>query len=121
LYLPLWEILKYSLPAPICLLAVSGFGDHGLIAFFLRQVRHRPALAFFRRFGGLGGLYDLFTPARQVQEANILYETKRALESGAAAEAILRYPGIRYPIPRLPKRQFCGSPGKNAGLVTPGE
>ena len=115
------EILKYSLPAAYLLWAVSGFGALGLHRFYLGKSGTGLLWLFSGGLGGLGGLYDLFTLPRQVQEANILYETKLALESGAARSRSSDMPGYRYANPETPEKTILRLARKNAGLVTPGE
>jgi hypothetical protein len=115
------EILKYSLPAAYLLWAVSGFGALGLHRFYLGKSGTGLLWLFSGGLGGLGGLYDLFTLPRQVQEANILYETKLALESGAARSRPADSPGYRYVNPETPEKTILRIARKNAGQVTPGE
>ncbi len=113
--------MKYSLPAAYLLWAVSGFGALGLHRFYLGKSGTGLLWLFSGGLGGLGGLYDLFTLPRQVQEANILYETKLALESGAARSRSSDMPGYRYANPETPEKTILRLARKNAGLVTPGE
>jgi hypothetical protein len=56
-----------------------------------------------------------------VQEANILYETKLALESGAARSRPAESSGYRYVNPETPEKTILRIARKNAGQVTPGE
>lgn len=114
--------MKYSLPAAYILWAVSGFGALGLHRFYLGKSGTGLLWLFSGGLGGIGGLYDLFTLPRQVQEANILYETKLALEAGTSARSRpADVSGYRYVNPESPEKTVLRVARKNAGLVTPGE
>jgi len=117
------ETLKYSLPVAYLLWAVSGFGALGLHRFYLGKSGTGLLWLFSGGLGGLGGLYDLFTMPRQVQEANILYETKLAIESGASARGrpLDGSAGYRFVSPDTPEKTILKVARKNAGQVTPGE
>ena len=114
--------MKYSLPAAYILWAVSGFGALGLHRFYLGKSGTGLLWLFSGGLGGIGGLYDLFTLPRQVQEANILYETKLALEAGTSARSRpADVSGYRYVNPESPEKTVLRVARKNAGFVTPGE
>ncbi len=114
--------MKYSLPAAYLLWAVSGFGALGLHRFYLGKSGTGLLWLFSGGLGGIGGLYDLFTLPRQVQEANILYETKLALEAGTSARSRpADVSGYRYVNPESPEKTVLRVARKNAGFVTPGE
>jgi len=115
--------LKYSLPVAYALWAISGFGALGLHRFYLGKSGTGFVWLLTGGLAGVGGIYDLFTLPRQVQEANMREDTQAALAMGAAAmnDSYGRPSGLTYRKVESPEKAILRVARKNGGQVTPGE
>lgn len=113
--------MRYSLPVAYFLWLISGCGALGLHRFYLGKPGSGVLWIFTGGLGMVGSIYDFFTLPRQVEEANIRYQYREALASGAAQ---LGYPPQHSrPAERKEsaERVILRVAKKNKGLVTPGE
>jgi len=118
------EGVKYSLPVAYALWAISGFGALGLHRFYLGKTGTGFLWLLTGGLAGAGGLYDLFTLPRQVQEANLRNDVEAALTMGSARSAGELYaPGMdsRFRKSESPEKTILRIARKNSGQVTPGE
>ncbi len=116
--------MKYSLPVAYALWAISGFGALGLHRFYLGKTGTGFLWLLTGGLAGAGGLYDLFTLPRQVQEANLRNDVEAALTMGGARSAGELYaPGMdsRFRKSESPEKTILRIARKNSGQVTPGE
>lgn len=116
--------MKYSLPVAYALWAVSGFGALGLHRFYLGKTGTGFLWLLTGGLAGAGGLYDLFTLPRQVQEANLRSDVEAVLTSGGARSVNELYgPDAvsRFRRPESPEKIILRIARKNSGQVTPGE
>jgi hypothetical protein len=115
------ENLRYSLPVAYALWAISGFGALGLQRFYLGKVGTGFIWLFSGGLAGIGGIYDLFTLPKQVQDANMRTDIQVALEMGSLSNlgyepkqaGFKRIESVEKIILRLAR--------KNSGMVSAGE
>lgn len=116
--------MKYSLPVAYALWAISGFGALGLHRFYLGKTGTGFLWLLTGGLAGAGGLYDLFTLPRQVQEANLRNDVEAALAMGGIrSEGELYAPSMdsRFRKTESPEKTILRIARKNSGQVTPGE
>lgn len=116
--------MKYSLPVAYALWAISGFGALGLHRFYLGKAGTGFLWLLTGGLAGAGGLYDLFTLPRQVQEANLRSDEEAVLTMGAARSADELYvPNMdsRFRKAESPEKTILRIARNNSGQVTPGE
>jgi TM2 domain-containing membrane protein YozV len=113
--------VHYNLAVAYVLWAISGFGALGIHRFYLGKSGTGLLWLFTGGLAGAGGLYDLLTLPRQVQEANIRYSTELAIRTGSLGMDIpLRAAGPASR-PESAEKTILRVARKNGGMVTPGE
>ncbi len=112
--------MRYSVPVAYFLWLISGCGALGFHRFYLGKTGTGLLWLLSGGLGYVGAIYDFFTLTRQVNEANIEYSMREALEYGVAdgyRRKRINLPGKPEPIEKVILR----SARRNGGAVTPGE
>lgn len=122
--------MHYNLAVAYVLWAISGFGALGIHRFYLGKSGTGFLWLFTGGLAGAGGLYDLITLPRQVQEANIRHATELAIRSGSLDSIVdsrgfgagmPRFAPGAAPRPESAEKTILKVARKNGGMVTPGE
>lgn len=113
--------MHYNLAVAYVLWAISGFGALGIHRFYLGKSGTGLLWLFTGGLAGAGGLYDLLTLPRQVQEANIRYSTELAIRTGSLGTDVPLRAAAPASRPEPAEKTILRVARKNGGMVTPGE
>jgi len=111
--------MQYSLPVAYFLWLISGCGALGFHRFYLGKTGTGIIWMCSGGLGMVGAIYDFFTLPRQVEEANLQSDMRKALE--LERRGFLPRGDIRGHGPENVEKTILRTAKRNSGFVTPGE